>query len=178
MKTHSRTLLAAALLALGTAAFAQTPAPAAAATGEQHAHRGGHHMGQGDPARMQARLQRMQERVARRMAQLKDKLKITPAQESAWTAWTAALQPTAPGAMQRPDRAEIERMTTPQRIDRMRALRAERQARMDKRADATKTFYAALNAEQQKQFDAESLRMRGGKQGRGGHGHGGRGHHG
>ena len=41
---------------------------------------------------------------------------------------------------------------------------------MDKRGDATKTFYATLTAEQKKVFDAESWRGR-----RGGH-H--RGHHG
>jgi protein CpxP len=38
---------------------------------------------------------------------------------------------------------------------------------MDKRADATKQLYAALTPEQQKVFDAESLRMRGGKHGGG-----------
>jgi protein CpxP len=41
----------------------------------------------------------------------------------------------------------------------MRAQRqAERNAAMDKRGEATKTFYAALSPDQQKTFDAEHLR--------------------
>ncbi len=41
----------------------------------------------------------------------------------------------------------------------MKALRAERNARMDQRADATKTFYAALTPEQKKTFDESTLRF-------------------
>jgi hypothetical protein len=53
----------------------------------------------------------------------------------------------------------------------MRAHRAQRNAEMDKRMDATKTFYAGLSAEQKKTFDAESMRfLRGGKRGMHGHG--------
>jgi Spy/CpxP family protein refolding chaperone len=69
--------------------------------------------------------------------------------------------------MQRPDRAEFARLTTPERIDRMRAMRSERIAEMDKRGDATKTFYASLTPEQKKVFDQETLRGRG--EGRHGH---------
>ena len=61
-----------------------------------------------------------------------------------------------------PDRAEMDKLTTPERIDKMRALRTEHMtamnAAMDKREEATKTFYAALNAEQKKVFDAEHMR--------------------
>ena len=106
---------------------------------------------------------------AARMEQFRA-LAITPAQEGAWSTWTTSLKPTP---HQRPDRAEIARLTTPERIDRMRALRAQRNADMDKRMDATKTFYGQLSAEQKKTFDAESLKFLGGR--RGGH-HGG--HHG
>ena len=117
----------------------------------------------------------MQARIAQHQAELKAKLKLTPAQEGAWTAFTASMQPPVHGA--RPDRAamkaEFDKLTTPERIDRMRALRAQRMAEMnaamDKRGDATKTFYAALNADQQKVFDSQRM-------GRGGKGHGG--HHG
>jgi protein CpxP len=165
----SRSLMAAALLALGAGAIAQTPpaqsGPRGADRHELSAHGGGR--GAGDPARMQQRIERMQERMARRMAALKQKLNITGAQEGAWTSWTQAITASRPRTMQRPDRAEWERMTTPQRIDRMKAVRAERMAAMDKRADATKQLYAALTPEQQKVFDAESLGMRGGKHGGG-----------
>lgn len=168
MKHAHKHLIAAALLALGFAATAQpAPAPApvtpeARASGHHHGMMG--HHGRMDPAKMQ---ERMQQRMAQRQAQLKQKLQITPAQESAWTAYVAAMQP--PANMQRPDRAELAKLTTPERIDRMRALRTAHHAEMDKRGEAAKTFYAALTAEQKKVFDAESSRGR-----RGGH-H--RGHH-
>jgi hypothetical protein len=122
------------------------------------------HAGRGDPAKMH---QMRTERMAQRLAALKQKLAITPAQEGAWTAWTTTMQPPAQ-PHQRPDRAEFAKLTTPERIDRMRTVRAERTALMDRRADATKTFYAALNADQKKTFDAETLQLmhRGGRHGR------------
>jgi Spy/CpxP family protein refolding chaperone len=46
----------------------------------------------------------------------------------------------------------------------MQTRQAERSAMFAKRADATKTFYAALTPEQQKTFDAETVHA-------GGHGH-------
>ena len=165
MKSLHRHLIAAALLgALGLGAVAQTQTPPA---GEHRGHmmQGGRH----DPAKMEEFRARMQERMAKRLGELKQKLQITSAQEGAWTAWTTAM---APSKMQRPDRAEFAKLTTPERIDRMRAIRAERMAAMDKRMDATKNFYAVLSAEQKKTFDAEGMRfMRGGKRGgMGGHG--------
>lgn len=158
MKTLHRTLLAASLVAaLGAGAIAQTqPTPAPTAPAAQS-------MRHQDPAKMEQFRARMQERMAKRLDDLKQKLQVTSAQEGAWTAWTAALQP---GNFQRPDRAALRSMTTPERIDQMRALRAERNAQMDKRMDATKSFYAALSAEQKKVFDEQGMRfMRGGKRG-------------
>jgi Spy/CpxP family protein refolding chaperone len=62
-----------------------------------------------------------------------------------------------------PDRAEMDKLTTPERLDKMRAMHKERmatmEAAMDKRADATKTFYAVLSPEQKKTFDAEHAKM-------------------
>jgi periplasmic protein CpxP/Spy len=151
MKHASKHLIAAALLALGFAASAQTPAAPAAAPGASAAPSMQRHHGRFDPVKMQ-------ERMARRHADLKQKLQLTPAQDSAWSAYTAAMKP--PARMQRPDRAEFQKLTTPERIDRMRALRAARMAEMDKRAEATKAFYAGLTPEQQKVFDAETFRGR------------------
>ena len=130
-----------------------------------------------DPARMQ---QRMQARMAQRMARLKDALQIAPAQEGAWNAWVAAMQP--PADWKRPDRAELERLATPDRIDRMRSLRSERNAMMDRRAEATNSFYAGLNPIQKRVFDLATARGMGrrggggdgGERGGGGHWH----HHG
>jgi hypothetical protein len=168
MKSLQKHLLTATLLAsLGVVAIAQTPTPPPARSPAQmYAQRG---MPQ-DPARM---LELRQLRMERALAGLKLKLQISGAQEGAWNAWANAMKPTGP--RQRLDRAEFERLTTPERIDRMRARRATGMAEMDRMAEATKSFYAALNADQKKVFDGESLRMlqRGGRGMRGGH----RGHH-
>lgn len=156
-QAHKQLFIAAVLATFGLAATAQsapTPAPGAPAPmGREH---GREHHGRFDPAKMQ-------EHMARRQAALKQKLQITPAQEGAWSAWTAALKPTG---NKRPERGEMEKLTTPERIDRMRAMRAARIAEMDKRADATKTFYAALSPEQKKVFDTQPMRGH-----RGGHRH-------
>lgn len=154
MKTLKMHLLASGLVAaLGlSAAFAQTPPP------------GGRH----DPARMEERAAKMQERRAQKLADLKAKLQINAAQETSWNAWVAAMQP-ARG--DRPDRAQFAAMTTPQRIDYMRARRAERAAAADQRGEITKSFYGVLSAQQQRVFDAETLRI--GKGGHHGRHHGG-----
>jgi periplasmic protein CpxP/Spy len=146
-----------------------SPATAPAAMGAPGEMQRGHMMGLGrhDPARMQAMM-------AKHQTELKAKLKLTPAQEGAWTAFTAAMPP--PAHMGRPSpeqRAELDKLSTPERIDKMRALRTQRMAdmsaAMDKRGEATKTFYATLSPEQQKTFDAEHKKMRDGR------GHGPRG---
>lgn len=106
---------------------------------------------------------KMVERVNQRLADLKQKLQVTSAQEPAWTSFANAMQP--PAQRQRPDREALAGMSTPDRIDHMRALRDQRNAEMDRRAEATKSFYAQLGAEQKKTFDAETARLfqRGGR---------------
>jgi hypothetical protein len=175
MKTLHRHLLTAAVLAgLGLAAVAQTQTPPAQPGGPGAPHTMQADHGRMDPARMERMRARMEERMARRLEQLKQKLQISRGQEGAWAAWTAALKPTQ---FQRPDRGEFARLSTPERIDRIKARRAQHQAEMDKRLDATKTFYASLTPEQQKLFDQEGLRFARGMMG-GGRGHfGGHGHH-
>ena len=175
-RLHKHLLTAGLLAGLAASALAQTPAPAGTpgrAEGQQFAHRAGPM----DPARMQEHRARMEQRMAERMEFFKFKLKVTPAQEGAWSAWTGAMKPAA-NRPPRPDRAEFQRLSTPERIDRMRAMRTARQAEMDKKMDATKAFYAVLNADQKKVFDDASLQMlqrHGG--GRGGRGEGGERHH-
>ena len=160
MKPHRRHLLAAGLIAAaGFGAQAQTPAVP-----------GGN--GRPDAARMEQFRAKMQQRMAQRLGELKQKLAITPAQEGAWTTWIASLQPTP---HQRPDRAQFQSLSTPERIDQMRAMRAQREAEMDRRMDATKTFYGSLSAEQKKVFDEESMRFLAGRGEH--HGHGRRGEH-
>jgi periplasmic protein CpxP/Spy len=159
----NRLLLAGLLATAGFGAVAEGPAAvpgAPAAMGAAGEMPGGHRMGTGrhDPAKMQAMM-------AKHQTALKAKLKLVPAQEGAWTAFTSAMQP--PAHMGRPtpeQRAELDKLSTPERIDKMRALRTQRMtdmsAAMDKRGEATKTFYAALSPEQQKTFDAEHKKMR------------------
>jgi hypothetical protein len=125
--------------------------------------------------------ERRQAYMAKHTNALKAQLKLTPAQEPAWAAFTAAMQPAERSArLDRLDRKEMEKLTTPERIDRMRALRAQYAAEADRRGEAVKTFYAALTPAQQKTFDAQAQHMRGkgGYRGDWGHGHGEYGRHG
>jgi protein CpxP len=161
----------------------QAPTPPAAATTGATApqarqmageHRQAHKAGMQHGDRAQHR--------AQRMAALKDQLKLTAAQEPAWTAFTTSMQPGERTA--RLDRKDMDKLTTPERIDRMRALRAQHAAEADRRGEATKTFYAALTPEQQKTFDAQAHRghrmggMKGDGEGREGRHHGHHGKHG
>jgi periplasmic protein CpxP/Spy len=157
---HKRWMVAGLLAAAGVIASAQTPAPAPQ-PGQGPGGMMMPGMQGGDQARMAQRMQRMQERRAKRLDAFKQKLQLSPGQEGAWNSFVAALKPS--GNMQRHDRAEIARLPTPERIDRMRALRSERIAEMDRRGDATKAFYAVLTPEQKKVFDDATAR-------RGGHG--------
>lgn len=104
---------------------------------------------------------KMEQMHARHLAELKAKLKITPEQESAWNTFSSAMKPPT-DAMKRPDMAELDKLSTPERLDKMQALRKQHMAAMDsameQRDQATKTFYAALNAEQKKIFDNEHAR--------------------
>jgi len=54
-------------------------------------------------------------------------------------------------------RDEFKKLTTPQRLDKMMALSDARRTRMLERNQAIKAFYAQLNPEQQKVFDAEAM---------------------
>jgi hypothetical protein len=154
MRPEFRSILLTGLLATAGigSAFAQTsPTPAvqtAPGAGSQGEHRGG--PGRFDPARREAGIQK-------HFDVLKAKLRITPQQEGAWTTFTTAVRPPVGGRGmdgKKFDREAVARMTTPQRIDQMRAMRAEHQAEADRRGDAIKTFYAALTPAQQQTFDA------------------------
>ena len=109
-----------------------------------------------------------QEQRAKRLSGLKEKLNLTPAQEAAWDAFAGAVQP---GMRQGVDRqamqAESAKLNTPQRLDKMLAMSEQRRARMIKRSQATKAFYAQLTPAQQGVFDAEAMPGR----------HRGHGHH-
>ena len=128
---------------------------------------GHHRMGNTDPARMQAW-------VDKRNAELKAQLKLTAAQNGAWTTYTAAMKPPADLMAKRAaEHIELDKLSTPERIDKMKALRTQHMgdmnAAMDQRGEATKAFYATLTPEQQKVFDANTLRRHGAHGRKGGH---------
>lgn len=86
-----------------------------------------------------------QEMRAKHLAELQAKLQLTATQEPAWNAFTASM--TAP-AGRAALRAEMEKLPQAERHDRMKALRAQREA-------SANTFSAVLSAEQRQVFDAQ-----------------------
>lgn len=189
-RSFTRRLAAtAAIAAFALPVLAQQPSPAsatpaAATAASAPAAAEGRQAGLKQPGErrdFQERKERRQAHRAQRLAALKAELRITPAQEPAWATYTAALQPGERHArLERLDSKALAELTTPERIDRMRAVRAQRNAEADRRGEATKAFYAALTPEQQKTFDAKAHRMhhRGKKHAGGAHGGEGRhGHH-
>ena len=173
------------MLLLGTASLlaqaqttVSTPAMPVGPT-SQGVHQGHQEGGQkaGHSGHMKERMhERMQARQAKHLQELKAKLQLAPTQDAAWTGFTGVLQArpaphTSPGAGQ-----DLAQLNTPERLERMKAMRTQHQSEMnafmDRRADATKALYAALNPEQQKVFDAETARMMKTRGHGHGHGHG------
>jgi len=106
------------------------------------------------------------ERIARRQAVLHDKLKLTGSQEAAWKTYIAAATPPAPTA--RPERGQWEKMSAPERMEKMMAMMKEREGHMATHLAAMKTFYATLSPLQQQIFnDNVGAGMHGHRHGRG-----------
>jgi len=101
--------------------------------------------------------QRMQKRHAQHLNTLKTKLKLSAEQESSWKTFSDAMQASGPGELL--SREALKTLRTPERIDHMQALHAQRENLMKQRGQATMAFYAGLNAEQKKTFDDETARM-------------------
>lgn len=146
MKTNLKISLVAGLMLAAGLAYSQSPM-----MGGQCDMMGGGMYGQGmgqrgmgkmDPARMQAKMDQ-------RHAALKNQLKITASQEAAWTSFMDTHKmPAGMMGKQAPVMADMAKLTTPERIDKMKEMRAQRMAEMttamDKRAEATKALYAVL----------------------------------
>jgi hypothetical protein len=155
-------LTALALALLATPALAQAPTPAPDGV-QRHS-----------PGRAQWREMMEQHRAA--MAQdLRTILKLRPDQEAAFTAFQASMTPPPRDERKTHDRAAMETMSTPQKLDMMLARMDEHMARMRKHVEATKAFYAALSPDQQRTFDALERMHHQGMGGHGGHMHGGMG---
>lgn len=139
------TALAATLLAVSGPSIAQNPAPAGQAP-QLHSPASG--------ARHADMFERMKAHQADRQARLKERLQLTPAQEPAWNALVTELKPREKDASARQG---WETLTTPQRLDRMEAMRQSREQAMQKRHAAIRAFYAQLTPAQQKTFDEEGM---------------------
>ena len=150
-KFRKSLLIGATVLGLGSSAFiAQAQTAAVEKNGPDRASAGGHkwHGGAKSP-------ERMKEKMAQRQAELRDKLNLSASQQSAWNLYVAAMTPT--GNWQRPDRAEWQNLSVPERMEKQLAMMKEREARLSSRLAATKTFYATLSPEQQKIFNENSM---------------------
>jgi protein CpxP len=101
--------------------------------------------------------EKMKAAMEKHQAQLHAKLKLSAAQEPAWKTFVAANTPAAMPTP--PDRKEMEKLTTPERMEKMMERSKEHQAKMQERLAALKTFYAALTPEQQKVFDDSHAHM-------------------
>ena len=150
MMTIRKTILI-GITALGLAASA-VGASAAAVTGEAGARHG-----------------QWAERAQARQQQLHDTLKLTPSQESAWSAYASA---TRHPAMERDGhhgaRAQWQALSAPQRLERRIAMARQHTERMEARLAAMSSLYAVLTPEQKALFD-ESGRGEGRHGRRGGH---------
>lgn len=152
MKNFRKSLLiGATVLGLSSAAFMSNAQPAPGERGgPDRASMRGHHWHDG--ARSP---ERMKQRMAEHQSALHGKLNLTPGQEAAWQEFTAAMTPN--DQRKRPDRAEWEKLSAPERMEKQLTLMKEGEARMASRLAATKTFYAILTPEQQKIFNENFL---------------------
>ncbi|MCL1960881.1 MAG: Spy/CpxP family protein refolding chaperone [Desulfovibrionaceae bacterium] len=141
-RTPYRLLQIAALTIASTLALAQPAPPSSAPAGNPAHSRPGN----------RTDLASIAERHARRMAYLKNQLKITSEQESAWTAYATALQP--PTQLPPLLRDDFDQLSAPERMDLLEKHRIESDARMKQYIDAAIAFYGQLTPKQKKVFDA------------------------
>lgn len=113
-----------------------------------------------EAGQMHERGARHEARRTAHLAALKEKLQLTPQQEAAWKAFAQSRGPHQAEKRQAM-REEFQKLNTPERLDRMQAGMDARRARMAERAVAIKALYAQLSPDQQRVFDAETLRHRG-----------------
>ncbi|MGC4396877.1 Spy/CpxP family protein refolding chaperone [Hydrogenophaga sp. T2] len=156
VRRTAATVLATTIVGLSLTALAQNmPSPPAA--GQPPAAVKAERPGapRADAQRHAEHQQRLQQRMAEHQARLKASLQLTPQQEPAWNAFVARMQPPQGPAQPPMDREAWHKLSTPERLDRMDAMKAERDRAMAQRHDAIRSFYAQLNPAQQKAFDAQ-----------------------
>jgi protein CpxP len=96
-------------------------------------------------------------RFEKHMAKLHDALKLTSAQEAAWTEFSNKVKPVNMGkpGMDKPGRQDWEGLSAPDRLDKMLDNMKAREKELADHAAAVRTFYGALTADQQKTFDRQ-----------------------
>lgn len=103
------------------------------------------------------------ERMKQHHQRLHDALKLTPQQEGAWSKFQES-HPFA-GNANRPDPAEIAKLTAPERAEKMLEMQKQHQDAMGKHVAAMKDFYAQLTPEQKKVFDEQTMMGKRGQRG-------------
>jgi periplasmic protein CpxP/Spy len=99
-------------------------------------------------ARMQ---ERMQAHHTQKLAQLHDKLNLQMSQEPAWTTFVTSVTP--PPRPTPEQRAELDKLTAPERGEHMLEQLKQHEVRAASHLQALKTFYAQLSTDQKKIFD-------------------------
>ena len=141
MKSIRLSLISASLLlAVSGMSFAQAPASTGAVSA----------------VHSQTQRQHGADRHAKHLETLHAQLNLSASQDAAWQSFVQTMQ--KPGHPVHLDRAAFEKMTTPERLDQMQTMRQQRDAHMQKHAEATRVFYGQLTAEQKVIFDAQSMR--------------------
>lgn len=95
------------------------------------------------------------EHFEKHQAKLHTILQLSSAQETAWNTFQAQIKPQEQS--EHPDAAELSKLNTLQRLDKMEAWDKARDAQHAERAKAVRTFYAQLNDAQKKAFDENAF---------------------
>jgi periplasmic protein CpxP/Spy len=93
-------------------------------------------------------------RFDKHMAKLHGALKLTPAQEAAWTEF---LNKTKPVKMDKPGHPDWKDLSMPDRLDKKLDNMKSREKQMAEHAASVRAFYGTLTPDQQKIFDRQFL---------------------
>jgi protein CpxP len=99
------------------------------------------------------------EHFEKHMARLHDTLKLTSAQEAAWSDFSNRMKPVKMDKpdMSKPGHQDWKDMSTPDRLDKMLDRMKSREKLMAEHAEVVRTFYGVLTPDQQKIFDRQFL---------------------
>ena len=99
-------------------------------------------------------------RFEEHMGKLHDALKLTPAQEAAWTEFSSKVKPANMGKPRmdksqsdKMDHEDWEGLSTPDRLDKILDNMKSHEKQLAEHAAAVRTFYGTLTANQQRIFD-------------------------